>query len=138
MPEARFQTGNGITLCESCRREAHHGFNGRPDMSLLMDEQGGEKLEILAELYRTLLENAVERGILRDDFYHLDEHVVERFRYFQGFKSKAPIQGGPLEQAYRIWNQSPRSTRDAILIANGFDPNVLPDVMPGEAAVVFE
>jgi hypothetical protein len=107
-------------------------------MSWLMDEQGGEKIEILAELSQALFEDAVERGLLRDDFYDLSESVLERFRCFQGFNSKAPIQGGPLEQAYRIWNQSPRSMRDAILVANGCDPNTLPDVMPGEAVIVFD
>lgn len=138
MPQARFQTGNGITLCASCHREAHNGFNGRPDMSLPMDAQGGEKIEILAELYRTLFEDAIERGLLRDEFYDLDESVLERFKRFQGFEPGAPMQGGPLEQAYRIWNQSPRSMRNAILIANGCDPNSLPDVMPGEAVIVFD
>src|SRR5690349_8596450 len=35
--EARFLTGNGITLCRTCHKEVHAGFNGKPDMSLPMD-----------------------------------------------------------------------------------------------------
>lgn len=45
--EAQFQTGNGITLCKKCHTEAHTGFNRRPDLSLPMNAQGGEKIETL-------------------------------------------------------------------------------------------
>src|SRR4051812_14246654 len=39
---AEFQTGNGITLCASCHKEMHDGFNGRPDLGLPVDAQNGE------------------------------------------------------------------------------------------------
>ena len=48
LSEARFLTGNGITLCQPCHREVHAGFNGKPDLSEPMDAQGGQKIETLA------------------------------------------------------------------------------------------
>src|ERR1700676_259380 len=45
---ARFETGNGITLCPDCHRQTHVGFNSRPGLSLPMDAQGGEKIEMMA------------------------------------------------------------------------------------------
>src|ERR1700688_4585930 len=41
---ARFETGNGITLCPDCHRQTHVGFNSRLGLSLPMDAQGGEKI----------------------------------------------------------------------------------------------
>ncbi len=58
LPEARFQTGNGITLCRDCHREVHGGFNGRADLSLPMDAQGGEKIDTMERLYAVLRDDA--------------------------------------------------------------------------------
>lgn len=105
-------------------------------MQLLMDEQGGEKIELLAELYRLLFEDAVKRKLLRDDYYYLSDNVLWTFENFQGCGPE--VEGmSCLEQAVVIWNQSPRSMRDAIPRANGVDDN-LPSVQPGEMMIVFE
>jgi 5-methylcytosine-specific restriction endonuclease McrA len=50
LAEPQFETGNGITLCSTCHREAHRGFNARPDLSLPVDAQGGEKLAAMERL----------------------------------------------------------------------------------------
>lgn len=47
LPEAKYETGNGITLCRECHKGVHRGFNGRPDLFMPMDEQGGEKLDYM-------------------------------------------------------------------------------------------
>jgi hypothetical protein len=71
LAEAQFQTGNGITLCSTCHREMHQGFNARPDLSVPVDAQGGEKLAAMERLYSILTDDAVERGLMREDFYFL-------------------------------------------------------------------
>ena len=65
LPEAEYQTGNGITLCRDCYRQVHEGFNGRPDLGEPMDAQGGEKLKYMERLYCILDQDALERGLLR-------------------------------------------------------------------------
>jgi len=105
LPEARFQTGNGITLCNRCHREAHKGFNGRPDLSSPMDAQNGEKLSYMERLYCILAQDAKARRLLRDDFYFLSDQVLAKFKLFQGFEWQTPFPGSRVEQAYLIWAQ---------------------------------
>lgn len=136
MVDARYETGNGITLCSRCHREAHAGFNGRPDLNQPMDAEGGEKIELMMDLYGTLMSDAAERGILRDDYYFLSDNVLGRFKMFQGYDPYTPFPGTRLEQAYSIWRQTPKGMRDAILQANGIEPFDGP-LPPGEAYIVF-
>jgi hypothetical protein len=133
---ARFDTGNGITLCNDCHREAHSGFNGSPDLSLPMDAEGGEKLEIMERLYSILATDAKERGTLCDDFYFISDDVLGRFKMFQGFDYFTPFPGCRLEQAFLIWAQCSLNTRQAIASANGFDLPRDP-LMPGTAFIIF-
>lgn len=86
-----------------------------------MDAEGGEKLEILARLYELLLTDAVRRGTLRDDFYHLSDSVLIKFKLFQGFDPTAAFDGGSLEQACSIWKACPQHLLKAVLAANGLD-----------------
>lgn len=55
MPMMQFETGNGITLCRQCHREPHVAFNGRPDLMLPMDYQGGENLDLVTIFFMLLL-----------------------------------------------------------------------------------
>lgn len=131
MPDARFQTGNGLTLCLHCHADAHAGFNGRADLGQPMDAQGGEKIELMADFYAFLYADASARGPISDDHYFLSDTVLGRFKMFQGFDPFEAFPGGRLEQACHIWRQCPRGLLTAVLEANGF---ALPEgpTMPGD------
>jgi hypothetical protein len=121
LPEARFQTGNGITLCRDCHKELHQGFNGRPDLQLPMDAQNGEKIETLPRFYCILFQDACERGVISDDYYYLSPTVLAKFKMFQGFEPSDEFTGYRIEQAYYIWNECPQNTLKAVLRAALFD-----------------
>jgi hypothetical protein len=118
--KSQFETGNGITLCRDCHREAHRGFNGRPDLSLPVDAQGGEKLAFMERLYSILLDDAVERGMMCDDFYFLSGEVLDAFKRMQGHHPHTSFPGSAIEQAYLILAGPERQVRFAIAEANGF------------------
>ncbi|HEJ8099794.1 TPA: HNH endonuclease [Serratia marcescens] len=120
LEEAKFYTGNGITLCIDCHKVAHKGFNGKADYNQPMDAQGGEKIEIMLELYGELINDAYERGLLCDEYYFLSDLVLCKFKLLQGYDPFSSFPGTQLEQAYLIWRQCPLPMRNAILEANGF------------------
>jgi len=129
---AQYDTGNGITLCRNCHKEVHAGYNGRPKMSLPVDAQGGEKLAIMERLYSILLDDAVERGLMCEDFYYLGNEILEFFKRMQGYDVAPYFPGSRLEQAYLILAEPERKMRQAIAEANGFklhDNPMLPDGM---------
>lgn len=117
---AQFDTGNGITLCRECHREVHAGFNGRPDMSLPADAQGGEKLALMERLYSILVDDAVERGLMYEYFYFLSDEVLNSLKKMQGYDVATYFPGSRLEQAYLILAEPERQVRQAIAEANGF------------------
>jgi hypothetical protein len=125
LPYASLNTGNGITLCESCHRHAHIGFNGRPDVQLPMDAQNGEKIELLAELYTRLLNDAEAKNQLSDEWYFLSDEVLLTFMRLQGFVNPINFVNSRLAKAVAIWRYSP-STMRMIMSANGVEPT--PDV----------
>lgn len=130
MPEMQLMTGNGISLCPSCHKEAHADFNGRPNLQLPMDAQGGEKIEIMTDLYGELCRDATERNLLRDDYYFLSDLILSKFKMFQGFDPFTPFPGHCIEQAHLIWRQTPINVKNAILEANGCPTSYEP-VLPG-------
>jgi hypothetical protein len=113
--EARFQTGNGITLCKGCHRQPHEVFNRRANFDLPMDAEGGENIDLLTEFFGRLLIDAKERNMLRDDFYFLSDDVLARFKLAQGFEPDYYFGGLRLEQAFAIWDQCPQNTWAAVL-----------------------
>lgn len=135
LPEAEFQTGNGITLCRDCHREVHQGFNGRPDLRDPMDAQGGEKLRYMERLYYILDQDAVERDMLRPGFYDLTDQTLAKFKLFQGFEPDTVFPGPAVRQAYLIWAQTSLNVRRAMAAANGV-PMTDEPILPGEAFLV--
>lgn len=86
-----------------------------------MDLQGGEKIELMMDAYRLLLENAKERGTLCDDFYFVGDQMLRSFKKMQGFNPDTVFPGCRLEQAFLIWRQTPRAILHALMRANGFE-----------------
>lgn len=119
LPQAQFETGNGISLCASCHRMPHAEFNGRPDLGVPMDMQGGEKIELMMMLFGALSNDAASRGILRDDYYYVSDESLVVFKSFQGIPRATTFPGHRVEQAHLIWRQSPRASLKAVLLANG-------------------
>lgn len=119
----QFDTGNGITLCGECHKMPHEGFNGRPDLSLPMDAQGGEKIDVMWSLYIELLEDAKSRCTLREDLYFLSDAILNEFKRLQCYDASVEFPGcSRLEKACLIWRQSPNAALPALMRANGVEP----------------
>jgi hypothetical protein len=133
---AQFQTGNGITLCSSCHRKMHRGFNGRPDFGLPVDAQGGEKLGKMERLYSILTDDAVERDLMRQEFYFLSDEVLTSFKRMQGYGPETHFPGACIEQAYLILAEYEHGIRKSIAEANDVP---MPDrpLLPGGKYLVF-
>lgn len=120
LPHAQFLPGNGISLCYYCHSVVHQGFNGRQDLHLPMDSQGGEKIETMASLFNLLSKSSQGKN---PQFYELSEEVLAQFKRFQGYDASTQFKGNDAEQAYKIWRSCPRQLRDTLLSANGFSPD---------------
>ncbi|MDB6147595.1 MAG: nuclease [Spartobacteria bacterium] len=133
---AEFQTGNGITLCNSCHKEMHQGFNGRPDLKLPVDAQGGEKLQKMERLYSILTDDAVERDLIREEFYYLSDEILTCFKKMQGYGPETHFPGARIEQAYLILAEYEQSLRESMAEANDVP---MPDrpLLPGGMYLVF-
>jgi hypothetical protein len=119
LAQAQFQTGNGITLCRECHSEMHRGFNSRPDLSLPVDAQGGEKLASMERLYSILTDDAVERRLMREEFYFLSDELLASFKRMQGYDPATYFPGSRIEQAYLILAECELGIRRAMAEANG-------------------
>lgn len=111
----KFQTGNGITLCHICHKDPHAGFNGRPDLNLVMDAQGGEKIDLFIGYLGALVIDSHRRNLLGEHLYYYSDKALEAFKKIQGIPDAAKFEGRRIEQAYQIWNQTPRGMFEAIL-----------------------
>jgi hypothetical protein len=136
LAEAQFLTGNGITLCRSCHKETHRGFNARPDLSFPVDAQGGEKLASMERLYSILTDDGVERGLMREEFYFLSDEVLACFKRMQGYDPETYFPGSHIEQAYLILAECELGMRRAIAEANGMPMTDLP-LLPGGIYLVL-
>lgn len=113
--QTQYQTGNGITLCQTCHKEPHAGFNRRPDLKLPMDAEGGEKIDLLTGLLHALIIDASQRRTFKEEYYRFDDHALQTFKKLQSIPIETEFEGSSLEQAYAIWNQTPRGMLKAIL-----------------------
>ena len=136
LAEAQFQTGNGITLCSTCHREMHQGFNARPDLAVPVDAQGGEKLATMERLYSILTDDAVERGLMREDFYFLSDELLASFKRMQGYDPTTFFPGSRVEQAYLILAECELNMRRAMAEANGV-PMTHQPLLPGGLYLVL-
>lgn len=127
---AQFQTGNGITLCNTCHKEAHRGFNARPDLSMPVDAQGGEKLASMERLYSILTDDAVERSLMHEELYFLCDELLASFKRMQGFESSTHFPGARIEQAYLILAECELAARRMMAEANGV-PFINMPLLPG-------
>jgi hypothetical protein len=118
LPEAMYQTGNGITLCRACHRDPHKGFNRRPNLDEPMDAEGGEKLDMMERYYAILATDGIERGILNDRFYFLSDNVLAKFKMFQGFDYFTTFPGTRLQQAHSIRASPPQNIMRALITAS--------------------
>lgn len=130
LADAQFQTGNGITLCSTCHREMHRGFNARPDLALPVDGQGGEKLALMERLYSILTDDAVERGLMREEFYFLSDEFLASLKRMQGFDPGTYFPGSRVEQTYLILAETELGMRRAMAEANG-TPMIDQPLLPG-------
>lgn len=129
---AQFDTGNGITLCRNCHKEMHSRFNGRPNLSLPVDAQGGEKLALMERLFSILVDDAIDRGLMREEFYFLSDEVLGFLKWMQEYDGSTEFPGSHIEQAYLILAETERQVRQGIAEANGFvldDRPLLPNGM---------
>lgn len=122
LSNAQFEPGNGITLCRKCHKQVHGGFNGKPDMGLPMDAQGGEKAEDISTMLEFLVAKSRQHPNLADEWYYLSDSTLGTISLLQGFDATTRLDASRIEQAYIIWNQAPDTLRDAVLQANGFAP----------------
>ena len=115
----RFMTGNGITLCHICHKDPHTGFNGRPDLNLPMDAQGGEKIDLFTGYLGALVIDSNARSLFNEHFYYFSDGALNAFKKIQGIPDAAKFDGRSIEQAYQIWNQTPRGMLEAIMSSFG-------------------
>ena len=134
--ETQFDTGNGITLCRGCHQAMHQGFNGRPNLLLPVDAQGGEKLSQMERLFSILTDDAVERHLMRDEFYFLSDKLLATFKEMQGFDPETFFPGSRIEQAYLILAEGELGVRRAIAEASGVSMTDQPLLPGGLYAVV--
>ncbi|WP_138830608.1 HNH endonuclease [Bradyrhizobium sp. KBS0727] len=133
---AEFQTGNGITLCHDCHKEMHRGFNARPDLSLPVDAQGGEKLAAAERLFSILTDDAVERNLMKDEFYFLSDKVLGSLKRMQGYDPATYFPGSRIEQAYLILAECELGMRRAMAGADGM-PMTSEPLLPGGLYLVL-
>ena len=136
LAEAQFQTGNGITLCSTCHRDMHRGFNARPNLTPPVDAQGGEKLASMERLYSILTDDAVERGLMRGEFYFLSNQLLASFKKMQGYGPTTFFPGSRIEQAYLILAEGELGARRAVARANGV-PMTDEPLLPGGLYMVL-
>lgn len=134
---AQFDPGNGITLCRQCHKECHKDFNRRPNMSLPIDAEGGEKLEVMERLYCILYQDSVERDLAHEPFYSLSAIVISMLKKMHGYSANSQFPGSSLQQAFMILATCEKQTRDALLAANGFSVGAEP-ILPGTMQIFLK
>ncbi|MGY0794102.1 HNH endonuclease [Azospirillum argentinense] len=112
-PWGALELGNGITLCPECHRRVHAEFNGRPDLSLPLGAEQGDDQGEWAFLFGLLLDDAGRRGLPEDEFYYIDDHMLEFSVGFQGYDDlRESVRQGDMSRirfAHEIWRAMPET-----------------------------
>jgi hypothetical protein len=106
LPQAQFQTGNGITLCRSCHADVHSIWNGRPLPCEPLNCRGGDDIDTIADLFYALEQDGIERGTSEERFYYLSDNVLDGFQAWQGIEPVGRLQRARISEAHRIWQQA--------------------------------
>jgi hypothetical protein len=114
----------------------HEGFNGRADLSLPVDAQNGEKLHRMERLYSILTDDAVERGLMQEEFYYLSDELLACFKRMQGYDSETYFPGARIERAYLILAEGELNMRRALVEADGCPMTDKP-LLPGGLYLVL-
>lgn len=121
-PYGWFQPGNGITLCYECHESQHVEFNGRPDMSMPVDAEGGDNLDDAFRYLDSLIISANDNGHEHDEFYYIDDHMLIFFMRLQGNEHMQKFiyddRFSRLEIAHEVWRCAPPSMMEALARAN--------------------
>lgn len=101
---------------------AHDGFNGRPNPRLLIDEQGGEKLDTMTYFWGRLAESSRERFGPDDErfyrYYYLNDQMLGLLARWQTLPDDLVYPGNGPENAYYIMGQPLASMVAAVVTAN--------------------
>ncbi len=101
-----------------------------------VDAQGGEKLALMERLYSILTDDAVERDLMREEFYFLSDELLASFKRMQGYDPATFFPGSRIEQAYLILAEGELEMRRAIAEANGVPMTDQP-LLPGGLYLVL-
>lgn len=104
-------SGNGITLCGKCHKRVHEESNGRADLALPLSE--GDDQDEWAFLFGLLNDDAEARGLDKDEFYFLDDHMLRFFVRVQGYEHlyERAMRGecSRIRFAHAIWQRMPEA-----------------------------
>ncbi|MFL5141933.1 MAG: hypothetical protein ACJ8DP_01095 [Microvirga sp.] len=92
----------------------------------------------MERLYSILTDDAVERGLIRNEFYFLSDEVLASFKRMQGFDPDTYFPGSRVEQAYLILAECELNTRRATVEAQGLPMTDQPLLPGGMYLVVTE
>lgn len=110
-PGGAFDLGNGVTMCRPCHARVHAEFNGRPDMSLPLGAEQGDDQDEWSFLFGLLRDDASQRGLDEDEFYHLGDPIIMFSLRCQGHQNihDLLVQGhiSRIRFAHEIWRMMP-------------------------------
>ena len=112
-PQGALETGNGISLCWPCHKQIHAEFNRRPNLSLPLGAEQGDDQDEWSYLFGLLKVDAQKRKLPEDEFYYLNDHMLNFFVRVQGYEQLLElVVDGSLSRisfAHEIWRNMPES-----------------------------